>query len=200
MRIIVIGGKGTIGSAVVKALSKEHEVLVASRNEADLTCDITSEESLKDMFKSAGIFHAVVIATGYVTFEDFDKMDAKKYYSSIQNKLMGQLNAVLIGREWIQDKGSFTLTSGILSHVPIRMGTAASMVNKAIEGFVMASAIEMQRQIRINAVSPTILEESVKKYGAYFRGFETVPASKVAMAYLRSIEGLQTGQIFEVLN
>ena len=112
---------------------------------------------------------------------------------------MGQLNFVLIGREFIADGGSFTLTSGILSHDPIRMGSSASMVNGAIDAFVRAAAIELPRALRINAVSPGVLLELMDAYAPFFRGHEPVPAARVALAYAKSVEGARTGQVFDVL-
>lgn len=200
MKIIIIGGKGTIGSAVVKELTPRHEILIAGRKGGDLTCDMTSEESIRRMFIHAGKFDALIATTGTVHFEDLSKMDHAKYQLGLKDKLMGQVNLILIGMEYIQDKGSFTLTSGVLSHDPIRTGSSASMVNSAINGFVRGAAIEMPRQIRINAISPTVILESMDIYGPYFRGFDPVPVAKVALAYSKSVEGLQTGQIYEVLN
>jgi hypothetical protein len=55
------------------------------------------------------------------------------------------------------------------------------------------------RGLRINAVSPTLLTESAEAYGSVFPGFETVPAARVALAYQRSVEGAQTGKVFEVI-
>ena len=199
MKIIVIGGNGTIGKAVVKELSSRHEVLTAGRHGGDLICDITSEESIRSMFIKAQTFDALIMAVGNVHFEEFSHMTSAKYQIGLNDKLMGQVNCVLMGLEYIREGGSFTLTSGILSHDPIRTGSSASMVNGAIEGFVKGAAIEMSRQIRINAICPTVLVESMDKYAPYFRGFVPVLAEKVALAYSKSVEGLQTGQIFTVL-
>lgn len=198
MKIIIIGGSGTIGSAVVKELSPRHEIVVVGHSSGDLTCDIASEKSLREMFKKAGKFDAVITTVGNLHFEDFSEMTAEKYQIGLGHKLMGQVNVVLVGREFIQDRGSFTLTSGILSRDPIRTGSSASMVNSAIDGFVIGAAIEMPRWIRINAVSPTIVVESMGVYGSLFRGFTPAPTAKVALAYSKSVEGLQTGQIYHV--
>ena len=111
---------------------------------------------------------------------------------------MGQVNLVLAGRERISDGGSFTLTTGILTDDPIRFGTSASMVNGALEAFARAAAIELPRGLRINVVSPTLLAESIDAYGPYFRGFATVPAARAALAFAKSVEGAQTGQVYRV--
>ena len=115
----------------------------------------------------------------------------------LRDKLMGQVNLVLAGREHVTAGGSFTLISGILSQEPIRYGSSASMVNGAIESFVRAAAIELPVH-RINAVSPTVLIESMDAFGPYFRGFEPVGAARVGLAFAKSIEGAQTGQIYRV--
>ena len=121
-----------------------------------------------------------------------------QFMSGLADKLMGQVNAVMAGIPFLRDGGSFTLTSGITADEPIKLGTNATTVNSAIEGFVRSAAIERSSH-RINAVSPSLLEESIDAYGPYFRGFEPVPARRAALAYSKSIEGSQTGQIYQVL-
>lgn len=198
MKIIVFGATGTIGKAVVHELSPRHEIIKVGKNSGDFHCDIRDENSVRKLFKKVGEFDALVTAAGNVHFADFEKMTHDLYQIGLQDKLMGQVNLVLIGREYIKDKGSFTLTSGILARDPIASGTSASMVNGAIESFVQAASIEMPRGLRINVVSPTVLLESMPKLASYFRGFDPVPANRVALAYSKSVEGLQTGQIYTV--
>jgi hypothetical protein len=111
---------------------------------------------------------------------------------------MGQIRLVLAGLKYINHGGSFTLTSGILSDDPIKLGSSAAMVNGAIDSFVKSAAIEMPNQLRINAVSPTVLCESMDSYAPFFRGFEPVPASRVALAFSKSVEGGQTGRVYRV--
>lgn len=111
---------------------------------------------------------------------------------------MGQVHLVTVGREFMNSGGSFTLISGVLAEDPIRNGASASMVNAAINAFVRAAAVELPH-LRINAVSPTVLEESMGAYGPYFRGFQAVPAHRVALAYSKSIEGARSGQVYSVV-
>lgn len=198
MKIILVGASGTIGKAVVADLGERHDIIQAGRNGKDLAIDITDPASIRSALSSVGEFDALVSATGAVHFGAFEEMDAEKYEIGIRNKLMGQVNLVLIGRDYITDNGSFTLTTGVLSHDPIRYGSSAAMVNGAVDSFARSAAIEMPRGLRINTVSPGVITEALPNYAPYFRGFEPVPAAKAARAYAKSIEGLQTGQVYAV--
>ena len=198
MKIVLVGASGTIGSAVCRVLSSRHEIVKVGRKSGDFQCDITEEKQIRELFKKIGAFDALIATAGNVHFGNFEEMTPELYHIGLHDKLMGQINLVLAARECIRDGGSFTLTSGILSHDPIRSGTSASMVNGAIDGFVRAASIEMPRGLRINAVSPSILIESIPKYEAYFRGFDPVAAERVALAYSKSVEGHQTGQVYHV--
>lgn len=198
MKIIVVGGSGTIGQAVANELGKRHEVITASRSHGDVQVDVKDTASIEQMYKKVGAFDAVVFTAGKVHFADLAQMTKNDYEIGLQDKLMGQVNLVLIGAPLINQGGSFTLMSGILSHDPIKTGSSASMVNGAIDSFVKAAAIEMTRGVRINGVSPTVVTESLPMYGDYFRGFEAVPTARVALAFSKSVEGLQTGQIYRV--
>lgn len=196
MRIIVIGGTGLIGKAVIEELNPRHEVVCVGHSSGEYTVNIEDMESIKKLYQKVGRIDAVVMTTGRVAFLSLSKMSAMDYQVGLDSKLMGQVNCVLVGLEYMNDSGSFTLTSGILNHDPIATGSSAAMVNGAIDGFVISAAIEMPRGIRINAVSPTVVTEALSTYGPYFRGYEPVPVQRVAHAYSKSIEGLQTGKIY----
>jgi NAD(P)-dependent dehydrogenase (short-subunit alcohol dehydrogenase family) len=199
MKIVVVGATGTIGKFVVAALQDRHEIVKVGNRGGKHQVDIADGNSIRALFKKIGRFDALVSAAGKVHFGDFTAMTEKEMQIGLLNKLMGQVNLVLIGRDHINDKGSFTLTSGLLNHDPIRDGAAASLVNGALDGFVVGAAIEMPRGLRINVVSPGVLIESLPVFGAYFRGFEAVPGKRVADAYVKSVEGLQTGKVISVL-
>lgn len=198
MRILLVGASGTIGQAVAEELGQRHDLVTAGRTSGDIRLDITDSESIRAAFAVAGPLDAVVSAAGMVRFAPFAEMDAAGYGIGLRDKLMGQVNLVLIGRDSISDGGSFTLTTGVLDREPIVAGSSASMVNGAVNAFVRAAAIEMPRGQRINAVSPGVIQEAMEAYAPYFRGFESVPAARAALAYSRSIEGARTGVVFRV--
>lgn len=197
MKILIVGGTGTIGKAVAAELSLRHEIVTAGRSSGDVRVNIADLASVRDLFGRVGKVGAVASAAGNVHFGPLESMTRQEFDVGLRDKLMGQVNLVVAGREFVEPGGSFTLIAGILSRDPIRFGVSASMVNGAIESFVRAAAIELPDH-RINAVSPTILEESMDSFGPYFRGFEPVAARRVALAYSKSIEGAQTGQTYFV--
>lgn len=198
MKIILIGASGTLGQAVANELGQRHEIIRVGRSSGDLNVDITDSASIQALFDKVGSFDALVSAAGKVHFGALAEMGEAEFAVGLKDKLMGQVNLVLIGSRYANDGASFTLTTGILSEDPIRFGSSASMVNAAVEGFVRSAALELPRGQRINAVSPNVLVESMEGYAPYFRGFKPVLAADAALGFARSVEGAQTGQVYKI--
>ncbi len=198
MKVIVVGASGTIGQAVVKELAQRHDIIQASRHNVTHPVDITRPESIAALFEKVGPVDAVVAAVGDIHFGPLAEMTGEQFRLGLNSKLMGQVELVLQGQRFLNDGGSFTLTSGIAVDASIRNIVNASAVNRALEGFAVGSALELSRGQRINVVSPTVLTESMPTYGPYFVGFESVPAARVALAYARSVDGAGTGKIYRV--
>lgn len=198
MKIAVIGATGTIGKAVVAEFGSRHQVMEIGRTSGEMRVDLTDSKSIEGLFAKLESIDALVSTAGNVHFGPLEKMTPEQFNIGLHDKLLGQVTLALIGQRYLNDGGSITLTSGILSDEPIDGGANATTVSAAIEGFVRAAAIELPRGIRINTVSPSVLQESLGTYGPFFRGFEAVPASRVALAYSRSVEGRQTGKVYKV--
>lgn len=197
-KIVVIGATGTLGQAVATQLRARHEVIEVGATRGQYRADITDPASVARLFGEVGKVDGVVTTTGKVHFGALPEMSVEQFWVGLRDKLMGQINVVLGAQQYVNDGGSFTLTSGIIADEPIRLGANATTVNMALEGFVRGAAIELPRGIRINLVSPTVLSESMDAYAPYFRGFEPVTAERAALAYLRSVEGAQTGRVYRV--
>ena len=197
-KIIVIGASGTLGKAIVEQLGLRHEVITAGRSSGQYRVTIEDPASVEALFQQTGKVDGVVVAAGDVHFGALQDMSAEQFKTGLESKLMGQVNVALAAQKHLNDGGSITLTSGSVSHNPISYGANASTVNSAVDGFVRGAAIELPRGLRINAVSPTLVDESVPVYGAYFYGMETVPVKRAALAYSRSVEGAETGKSYRV--
>jgi NAD(P)-dependent dehydrogenase (short-subunit alcohol dehydrogenase family) len=198
MRILVIGAGGTVGRAAVAALETRHQIIKAGRSSGEVRVDIADGASIAAMFEQAGKLDAVVCCAGQAHFSLLSQMAEDDFLRGLKNKLMGQVNVVLKGLAYINDGGSFTLTSGSLDRYPVRRGSNAATINAALGGFVRAAALDLDRGIRINLVSPTLLEESKEKFANLLPGHEAVSSARAGLAYVRSVEGAQTGEVFTV--
>jgi NAD(P)-dependent dehydrogenase (short-subunit alcohol dehydrogenase family) len=198
MQIIVVGGEGDIGRAVCQELGARHDIVTAGRTRGDLKVDMADRRSVEAMYAKTGPVDAVVSTAGEVHFGPLADFTEESFMLGLRSKVMGQINLVLAGLDKVKDGGSFTLTSGVLDRDPIRMGTGAAAANGALGGFAVGAAIEMPRGLRINVVSPGLLESSVERYGAWFPGHLPIPDKKVALAYAKSVEGAITGKVIIV--
>jgi len=194
-KIIVFGATGTIGVAVVAALSSNFEIIQVSNRRGNYRADLADASSVKDVFQNVGKIDGIISVAGSARFAPLEKLSDDDFSFSICNKLMGQVNLARIGVEYLNDKGSITLTSGILAQKPMPGSTAISLVNAGLEGFVRAAALELPRGLRINVVSPPWVSETLK--AMQMDPSQGKPASAVALAYVKSVEGNQTGSVIE---
>lgn len=200
MRCLLIGHTGTLGKILYEGFSKipEIELITASRQAGDYHVAIDDSESVKALFAAVGPIDAIVSAAGSTVFKPFSALEPADIQQSIESKLQGQVNLVLIGQHALNKGGSITLTSGILNREFIAQGTSSALVNGALEAFVAAAAYEIGGGLRINVVSPNALVGSWESYASSFRGFIPVGDAPVFAAYEKSVFGIMTGQTFIV--
>ncbi|HEX8271864.1 MAG TPA: short chain dehydrogenase [Longimicrobiaceae bacterium] len=195
MKVLVIGGTGTIGGAVVRLLSAEHEVVSVAHSSGEVRVDIASPDSIGEMFRRVGRVDAVVSAAGTGAFKPLEQLGDGDFRFSLGHKLMGQVNLVRLGLEHVADGGSITLTSGVLAQEPMPGGAAISLVNAGLEGFARAAALEAPRGIRVNVVSPPWVSETLTAMGMDPSG--GLPADTVALAYHEAVTGNCTGEVLD---
>lgn len=184
MKILLIGANGNIGKLIYPVLAEKHEVVTAGRTHGDHKVDISSFSSIEDLFKHLTNIDAVICAAGDSISNELPLMNAEKYMSGIQHKLMSQINLVLIGMKFLNDNGSFTLISGKMGEKPAKGSSGKAVANGAINSFVLGAAQEMPRGIRINVVSPSKLAD--------------IPAADLVAGYLKSIDTLCNGEIIRI--
>lgn len=198
MKIILIGASGTIGGRIRDRLSQKHDVVQASRNGADIKVDITDGASIEKMYQKVEGLDAVICAAGPAKFGAFAELSEEDFYIGIRGKMMGQLNLVRIGQKYLNHGGSFTLTTGILADKPVVGSASLAMVNGAVNSFVIAAALELPRGQRVNAVCPTVVEDSAEAYAEVFPGYDPAPMERVVNGYVRSVETKITGSVIRI--
>ncbi|MBL7879850.1 MAG: short chain dehydrogenase [Chryseobacterium gambrini] len=200
MKILIIGGNGTIGKTVAAHFKENNEVVIAGRNSGDVTVDIADSDSINEMFEKTGKLDAIICIAGEAKWADFKDLTEEDYYIGLKSKLMGQVNLVRIGKDYLNSNGSITLSTGILADDPVVQTASAAMVNGGIHSFVQAAALELENGIRLNVVSSGMVEDAYEKYRDYFPGHNPIPMKKVINGYVRSVNGKGNGEIIRIYN
>ena len=198
MKIVIVGAAGTVGKTAVEALAGRHEIIGVGLTSGDVQMDIGDIDSIRAMYRQVGRVDAVVSAIGHVHFGPVHEMTGGQFMEGILGKVLPQVNLVLEGFDYVNDGGSFTVTSGVTNRDPIPGGSCAAAANGALDGFVRGAAVDMPRGIRINAVSPEVLEACRAQYDGFFRGHVHVSNEAVGLAYSKAVEGCLSGQVLIV--
>ena len=194
-KIIVVGATGKLGREVVEGLEKDYEVIKASRSGPDLKIDAFDFESVSDVFASVGPFDGLVSCIGSTPFKTFDKLSMEDFATGLSTKCFSQLNLAKAAIPFLSENGSITLTSGIIGDEPILAGSCAAAANGALNMCVSTLAAEYAGKLRINIVSPSIIENSVDYYGMLFDGFEPTSKESIIQAYRRTISAPISGRV-----
>ena len=198
MKILIVGGNGTIGKTLVNHFNREHEVIIAGRNSGDIIVNLSESSSIEKVFLNIGQVDAIICAAGEAKWAPFNELSEEDYYIGFRSKLMGQVNLVRIGQNYISKGGSITLTTGILADDPVVKTASAAMVNGAIHSFVQAVNLEIENDVRVNVVSSGMVQDAYEKYKDYFPGHNPIPMQKMLNGYIRSVLGKGRGEIIRI--
>jgi NAD(P)-dependent dehydrogenase (short-subunit alcohol dehydrogenase family) len=195
MKIVVVGATGTIGAKAVEALSTRHEVVGVARG-TEVKVNLEEPATIRALFERVREVDAVICCAESAVFKRFAELTDADYGLGLRSKLMGQVLLARIAKDHLRDSGSITLTTGVLAMRPIAGSVSISMVNAGLEGFVRAVALELPRKLRINAVSPPWVKETLIKLG-----MDPTPglaSAEVAKAYVAAVEGSHQGRILDL--
>jgi len=196
LKIIVVGATGIIGRAVAAALAPMGDVVRVGRTQGDLRVDARSITDIETLFAQTGPFdHLVSLVGGDVPIGPLRSLSPADLTFAFENKVLPQIQLVQLGLKHIRNGGSFTLSAGFLNKEPKPGFAAIAMANGALEGFVTSAAMDMERGIRINSVSPVFVIESLERAGLVdMTSFVTMSAADTALAYVAAIRGRDNGR------
>ncbi len=200
MKILIVGGNGTIGKKVSAHFNTSNEVIIAGRTQGDVLVDIADSQGIAKMFAQIGPVDAMVCIAGEAKWDTFQNLSEEDYYVGVRSKLMGQVNLVRLGLEYLKKGGSITLSTGILADDPVVLTASAAMVNGGIHSFVKAAALELDHGHRLNVVSSGMVEDAYERYKDFFPGHNPIPMDKVINGYVRSVNGKGSGEIIRIYN
>ncbi len=193
-KIVVVGATGRLGRVVVGGLN-DYEVIRAGRSGPDLKIDALNFESVSDVFASIGTFDGLISCIGGTPFKTFEELTMEDFALGLSKKCFSQLNLAKAAIPYLTENGSITLTSGIIGDEPILAGSCAAAANGALNMCVSTLAAEYAGKLRINIVSPSIIENSVEDYGMLFDGFEPTSKKRIVEAYRRTISAPISGRV-----
>jgi len=196
MKILLIGATGTIGQKVQQRLSNGHEVVSVGYKDGEYQVDLGNKASIQQLFEQVGKVDAVVSTAGMAAFSPLNELTDEQFELGWNNKLMGQINLLRVGQVFINEGGVVLLTSGMLANDPIPGSTSVSAVNGALNSFVKAAAIELGDKLRLNAISPIFVKETMKMMG--MDSSTGMSAADTAIAYQVALEGSMTGEVIDV--
>lgn len=191
MKIVVIGATGTIGTALVDALAADHEVVRVSGRGA-IPVDLADPASIEDLFATVGDIDGVIAVAGSGRPTGLADPSDDDYFVGLDSKYLGQIHLVRHAARRLNGGGFVTLTSGVVPPGEPGLSFAAA-VNAGLDGFVPAAASEMPRGIRVNAVSPGWISETLESMGR--DGATGTPVSEVVRAYEGLVAGTTSGQV-----
>ncbi len=196
LKIVIVGGTGIIGSAVADTLAPMGDVVRVGRTRGDLQVDARSSKDIQSLFANTGPFdHLISLVGGDVPIGPLESLSPADMTCAFENKVLPQIQLVQLGLPHIRDGGSFTLSAGFLNKEPKPGFAAIAMANGALEGFVASAALDMERGIRINSVSPVFVIESLQRAGLVeMTSFVTMSAADTALAYVAAISGSDNGR------
>ncbi|QVQ52813.1 short chain dehydrogenase [Spiractinospora alimapuensis] len=196
MRLLIVGGAGTIGQRLVPAMrSRGHDVIIAGRTSGDIHVDLTSHATIEAMYREAGKVEGVVSIAAHGPLDDFPTLTVDTLHENMRAKFYGQADLVLTGQHHCADGASFTLTSGIFADHAWPHVTGGGVISGALHSFALSAAIELPRRMRINVVSPTMIGDSVDAFAEHFPGMRPVSMDELVDHYLRCVEGDGTGRV-----
>jgi NAD(P)-dependent dehydrogenase (short-subunit alcohol dehydrogenase family) len=190
-KILVIGAAGLIGAEVVKALG-ESACIRASRS-SDERVDISDPKSIASLFGRIGMVDGIICTGGAARFKPWDQLTDEDWTFSLANKLLGQVNVVRYGAKNVRAGGAITLTTGLASQYPAPGSAIITTVNAAVDAFVRAAAVEPSISIRVNAVSPGWVAETLKAIGR--NPADGIPAAEVGAITARQFRDGSTGSV-----
>ncbi|MEW8693188.1 MAG: short chain dehydrogenase [Candidatus Thiodiazotropha endolucinida] len=196
MKILLIGATGTIGQALQQRLANGHEVIPVGFKSGVYQVDLENKASIQRLFEQVGNVDAVISTAGAAAFAPLKELTDAQFELGWNNKFMGQINLLRVGQRYIKEGGVVLLTSGMLASDPIPGSASVSAVNGALNSFVKAASIELGDKLRINAISPVFVKETMEKMD--MDSSSGMSAANTAIAYQVVLEGQMTGAVIDV--
>ena len=171
-KVVVVGGSSGIGFSTAELAKREGaEVVISSRNAERLdaaakslnataiAADVTSDESIAELFGKCGTVDHVVVTAAQLRTGPFKTVKMEDVRATMESKFWGAWRVARAAE--FRAGGSLTLVSGYLSVRPRPNSAIVSAANGALESLARSLALELA-PVRVNAVSPGIIDTPIR--------------------------------------
>ncbi|SHF57415.1 NAD(P)-dependent dehydrogenase, short-chain alcohol dehydrogenase family [Salegentibacter echinorum] len=163
--ILLIGGSSGIGLEIANKLSKEHNVITASRSKGDLGDNIKHLEFdvLKDNAEDLDLpeeLHGLVYCPGSINLKPFKMLKTEDFEKEMNLNFLSLVKVVkaLIPKLKNSGEGSMVFFSTVAVKVGMSFHTSVAAAKGAIEGFAKSLAAEYAPTLRVNVIAPSLTD------------------------------------------
>ena len=175
--VIILGGSGQIGSSIAQSLSGNYKPFLIGRNSdrlkkisSHLLCnysegDINDMESIEKCFKKIdGKICGFAYCIGSIDLKSIFNASKKDFLESYNINLIGAIESLkLILSQLIINKGSILFFSTVAAKKGFINHSIISSSKGAIEGLTVSLAAELSPKVRVNCISPSLVNSGMSK-------------------------------------
>jgi 3-oxoacyl-[acyl-carrier protein] reductase len=163
--ILLIGGTKGIGLEIVKELSPDHNIIVASRSDENLSdYDVTHHmfDALTDDISELDLpdtLDGFVYCPGSINLKPFKMMKPEIFEQDMQINFMSLMKAThgIISKLKNSKQASIVYFSTVAVQTGLPYHTSVAAAKGAIEGFARSLAAEYAPTFRVNVIAPSLV-------------------------------------------
>ncbi|AFU69620.1 beta-ketoacyl acyl carrier protein (ACP) reductase, putative FabG [Psychroflexus torquis ATCC 700755] len=163
--ILLIGGTKGIGLEIVKELSPDHNIIVASRSDENLSdYDVTHHifDALTDDISELDLpdtLDGFVYCPGSINLKPFKMMKPEIFEQDMQINFMSLMKAThgVISKLKNSKQASIVYFSTVAVQTGLPYHTSVAAAKGAIEGFARSLAAEYAPLFRVNVIAPSLV-------------------------------------------
>lgn len=167
--LVVIGGSKGVGFEIVKSSLETYYVISISRSKSNLyhpnltqiECDI-----LVDELPIIREVNMLVYCIGTINLKPFNKLKLSDFNTEFDVNVVGAIKVIqfYLPQLKISNLPSILLFSSVAAKIGMPFHSSISVSKSALEGLVKSLAAEFAPLIRVNAISPTIIDTTLAQH------------------------------------
>lgn len=156
---LIIGASSGIGKALTEVLkSKAHNVITASRHDADIIFDVTQDTF--DIHQLPPELDGLVYCPGTINLKPFARLTDQDFKDDFEINVLGAIKIIrsVLPILKIAEQSSIVLFSTVAVNQGMPFHASVSASKGALEGLTKSMAAEFSPKIRVNCIAPSLTD------------------------------------------